>query len=184
EILSAFAFITLLLVWLHRENPFCAVVTEKHFHDLGNLLLAFVMFWTYISFSQFLIIYSGNLPREIDWYLHRIRGGWQWVVLFLALFHFFVPFFLLLFRKMKKNFSRLSTLAALIFFAHVIADFWVIAPTFHPGKIYFHWLDLALWIGMGGIWLGIFFRTLSRHPLLPIHDPALRRVAQKTNHAK
>jgi hypothetical protein len=93
QILTAFAFITLLLALFRDQPPFRDVATRTHFHDLGNLLLAFVIFWTYVSFSQLLIIYSGNLPREIDWYLIRITGGWKWIIALLALFHFFVPFF-------------------------------------------------------------------------------------------
>ncbi len=184
QVLAAFAFITILVAWLRDELPFRDVVREFHFHDLGNLLLAFVMFWTYVSFSQFLIIYSGNLPREIEWYLHRVRGGWQWVVVFLALFHFFMPFLLLLSRKTKKSVSRLVVLAALVLFAHVVADFWAVAPTFHPGNIAIRWQDFVVWIALGGLWLTVFFRNLNRHPLLAANDPTLGRPRPETDHAK
>ena len=91
QMLTAIAFAILVLAWLHREEPLARVVTPTHFHHLGMLLFAFVMLWTYMAFSQLLVIYSGNLPTEIDWYLHRIAGNWKVVVWFLFLFHFLVP---------------------------------------------------------------------------------------------
>ncbi len=184
QILTAFAFVTLLLAWFRNEPPFRDVVVTKHFHDLGNLLLAFVVFWTYVSFSQFLIIYSGNLPREIDWYLHRIAGDWKWVVGLLALFHFFVPFFLLLFRLMKQSVARLATIAALIFGVHIVEVFWVIKPSFFPDGVTIHWLDFAAVLGLGGVWLALFARNLNRHALLPQNDPRTEYATTQLAHAK
>src|SRR5436190_1477806 len=98
QILLAYSFAVILMTLFKRSEPLAGVVTTTHYHHLGNLMLTFVMFWTYVCFGQLLVIYSGNLPREIDWYLHRISGNWIWIVGALALFHFFLPFFLLLFR--------------------------------------------------------------------------------------
>ena len=170
EMLIAFAFVILWLGWLSRQAPFRENVTPAHFHDLGNLLLTFVMFWTYVAFSQLLIIYAGNQPHEIAWYLHRIAGDWKWVVVFIALFHFFVPFFLLLFRAMKKNVPRLMAIAGLIFVVHAVELFWVIAPSFHF-TFQLCWLSVAAWLGMGGLWLAVFVFNLNRHPLLPRNLP-------------
>jgi hypothetical protein len=183
QILTAFAFVTILLAWFRHQPPFCEVVTRTHFHDLGNLLLAFVIFWTYVSFSQFLIIYSGNLPRDIDWYLIRMAGGWKWVIAPLALFHFFVPFFLLLFRVMKQNVTRLVWIAALIFSVHVVEVFWTIEPTFYRGGAPVHWLDLAALLGLGGVWLAVFSANLKRHGLLPQNDPRIEYAIFQTAHA-
>jgi hypothetical protein len=184
QILTAFAFVTVLLAWFRREPPLRDAATPFHFHDLGNLLLTFVMFWTYIAFSQWLVIYSGNLPREIQWYLHRIAGGWKWVVALLALFHFFVPFFLLLFRAVKRNVARLTMIAALIFCAHIVETFWVIAPTFHPNGISIHWLDLAALLGVGGIWMAMFATRLRRRALLPQNDPRIEYAVASLADAK
>ena len=173
QFLSAFAFITLMLAKFQGYEPFRDVVTRTHFHDLGNLLLAFVIFWTYVSFSQLLIIYSGNLPTEIDWYLHRIAGGWKWVVIVLGLFNFFLPFFLLLFRVMKQNVRRLVVIAALIFCAHLVEVFWLIEPTFFPQGFHIHWLDFAAPAGLGGVWLAVFAFHLKRRALLPQNDPRI-----------
>jgi hypothetical protein len=184
QILSAFAWVTLLLAWFREQAPFREAVTPRHFHDLGNLLLAFVVFWTYVSFGQFLIIYSGNLPHEIDWYLHRIGGDWKWVVGGLALFHFLVPFFLLLFRGVKRNVPRLAAIAALIFGVHVAAVYWLIAPTFHPEGIRVHWLDAAAFVGLGGLWLAGFAASLKRRALLAVNDPRIEFPTASLAHAK
>ncbi|HWC58407.1 MAG TPA: hypothetical protein VHC44_01840, partial [Verrucomicrobiae bacterium] len=103
QILTAFAFAILLLALFQKQEPFAAVVNKVHYHHLGNLLLTFVLFWTYVSFGQLLIIYSGDLPHELQWYLHRIAGSWKAVIAVIALFHFFLPFFLLLFRGIKRS---------------------------------------------------------------------------------
>ena len=150
--------------------PFSEFVTATHFNDLGNLVLTFVMFWTYVAFSQFLIIYSGNQPHEIGWYLHRVAGDWKWVIGLIALFHFFAPFFLLLFRAVKKNIPWLVTIAVTVFITHALEIFWVIAPTFYPA-LTVHWTDFAAWLGIGGIWLGVFAANLERHPLLAENNP-------------
>jgi hypothetical protein len=184
QILTAFAFVSILLAWFYRQTPFREIVAPAHFQDLGNFLLTFVLFWTYISFSQFLIIYSGNQPHEIGWYLHRIAGNWKWIVAFIALFHFFAPFFLLLLRAVKKNAQRLAAIAILIFFAQAAEIFWTIAPTFYPNEIQIHLTDFAAWLGIGGIWLAVFSFNLKRHPLLAKNNPLSGNQLIQTADAK
>jgi hypothetical protein len=182
QLLTAFALVTVLLSWLREQSPFREVVTRTHFHDLGNLLLALVVFWTYMSFSQLLIMYSGNLPREIDWYRCRVAGGWKGVIGLLALFHFFIPFFLLLFRAMKQNIARLAVIAALVFGAHIVEIIWTIEPSFFREGMHLHWLDAAAMIGLGGAWVAGFAPSLKRHPLLPQNDPCIEySIAQVAN---
>jgi hypothetical protein len=171
QMLTAISFAILVLAWLHREEPLARVVTPTHFHHLGMLLFAFVMLWTYMAFSQLLVIYSGNLPTEIDWYLHRIAGNWKDVVWFLFLFHFLVPFFLLLSRSLKQDFRALAAVAALVFFAHVVDVYWLIEPSFAHHGIRLSWLDFAAPIGLGGLWLAMFAARLNNHPLLVRNDP-------------
>ena len=108
---QALAMLTVMIgvtTWLSKHEPLASVATEKHFHDLGKLTHGFVVFWIYGTFSQFLIMWSGNLPEEIVWYVRRTAGGWKAVAIFLVFFHFVVPFFLLLSRnnKMRKKFPR------------------------------------------------------------------------------
>ena len=171
QMLSGLAFAIILLAWLRKTEPYADVVTETHFHHLGMLLFAFVMLWTYMAFSQLLIIYSGNLPQEILWYTHRIAGDWKLIMWFLVIFHFAIPFLLLLSRDIKKDPDKLAAIAAMVLVAHVADVYWMIAPSFFHTGISFNWLDIAAPAGVGGIWLAVFAGRLKAHPLLVHNDP-------------
>lgn len=161
QILCALAFgVVLLTVMRQRASE---PMTREDFNHLGNLLLAFVMMWTYVSFSQLLIVYAGNLPHEIHWYLHRMRGGWIWVALVLLVFQFFVPFIFLLFKSIKRSGSSLGWLSAAMLVVQVIAVFWYVGPTFRP-TVSVDWLDPIGFAGIGGAWLAAFTRELDRQP--------------------
>jgi hypothetical protein len=147
-------------------------ILKRGSRDLGNLLLAFVMLWAYLAFSQFLIIWSGNLPEEIPWYLSRLRHGWQWVAAALLVFHFFMPFFLLLSRYMKDKVRTLASIAFLILVMRVVDTFWIVTPAFYRDRFAIHWLDLFALIGIGGLWVSAYVTALASHPLLPMHDPS------------
>jgi hypothetical protein len=121
QFLSSLALMTALLAVFCGQASLPEGPPIKVFHDLGKMLLAFVIFWIYVSFSQFLVIWSGNLPREISWYLHRSAGGWQWVALVLMLTQFFIPFVLLLSRAAKRQKSRLALIAVLILVASALS---------------------------------------------------------------
>ncbi|RMF65916.1 MAG: hypothetical protein D6743_07220 [Calditrichaeota bacterium] len=172
------AFVIVVLGRLAPHKPLSDLVETKHFHDLGNLLMAFIMLWAYISFSQFLIIWSGNLPEEIPWYLDRMHGGWQWIALLIVLFHFAVPFILLLSRRNKRRLEILSKVALALIFMRMVDLFWIVVPNFHPDGIRVHWLDAAALVGIGGLWLALFVRQLKSRPLLPLQDPRLQEVFQ------
>ncbi len=174
QILATFAFVILLLYYFRQFPPLREVVSPLHYHHLGNLLLTFVMFWTYVAFSQVLIIFSGNLPHEISWYLHRIAGHWKWVVGAIAMFHFFLPFILLLFRENKRRIGMLTLIAAVILVIHIVNVFWLVMPSIHTGGISISWLDFAAPIGVGGIWIAVFLYYLKGPPLLPCNDPRLK----------
>jgi hypothetical protein len=180
QILCAFAFAILLLARFRNEAPYAAVLKPDHFHQLGNLLLTFVMFWTYVSFGQLLIIWSGNLPHEIVWYLHRIAGGWKGIVGFLALFNFFLPFFLLLFRGSKRHIQALRALAAIVFVSQIVNAWWLVVPAFFPTGIHLHWMDFAAVAGLGGLWTANFLGSFKRAPLLTQNDP---RISYSFAHA-
>jgi len=171
QMLTGLAFVIMLLAWLGNLEPFPTIVTPATFHQLGMLLLAFVMLWTYMAFGELLIIYSGNQPHEIAWYLHRIAGGWKGVVWFLFLFHFIIPFFLLLSRELKSNVPVLAGIAGTVFLAHMVDTWWLIAPSFYRTGIHFHWLDIAAPVGVGGIWIATFAMRLKNRPLLVRNDP-------------
>ena len=171
QALSAMAFMIAALVWLGRRPPLDRIVAPTHFHDLGNLMLAFVMLWAYFSFSQYLIIWSGNLPEEIAWYLHRLQTGWRAIGLALVVFHFFIPFCLLLSRTIKREGQLVMLVASLILLARLVDLFWLIAPEFHHEGIVLSWLDVLLPLTLGSIWLGCFVWQLRGRAILPVHDP-------------
>jgi len=168
NVLAAFAFSIILATRLAKPAPSGAAVQPGQFLDLGNLLLAFVLLWAYFAYSQWIIIWSGNLPEEISWYLRRNRGGWQWLITALVLFHFILPFVLLLVRAFKRRAEVLCAVAAAILFMRLVDIFWYTAPAFHPGSFYLHWMDVAAPIGLGGIWLAVFFSYLRGRPLLSL----------------
>jgi len=171
--LAVLAFsIVLLARWSDRE-PYARLLSPEVWHHLGNLLLAFVMLWAYLAFSQLLVIYSGNLPNEIVWYLHRCYGGWKTVALLLGLMHFAIPFAILLFRKTKRRGQVLARIAWLVLIAHVLDIYWLVIPTFAPHGVRIGWLDVLLFVAFGAIWTGAFLRGLIREPLVPLNDPRL-----------
>ena len=181
-VLSAFAFVITVMVLLSTRKPMLGVVAPAHFHDLGKLLLAFVMLWAYFSFSQYLIIWSGNIPDETKWYLHRLRGGWGYVGLLIVLLHFALPFVLLLSRDLKRNARTLMWVAVLVFVMRFIDLLWLIVPEFHRGELHFGWLDFVAPIGIGGIWLWYFAWELKKRPLFPFNDPLLEEAIERGLH--
>ena len=178
--LSALAFATLILVLLSRERPLSDLLRVTTMRDVGNMMLAFVMLWAYTSFSQLLLIWAGNLPEEIPWYMHRLGLGWQWIGLALAVFHFFVPFVLLLMRRTKRVFTALRAVVVLLLFMRLLDLFWIVGPETHQGRFVVSWQDFATTIAIGGLFAAVFAWQLGRRTLLPLNDPlelmaALRR---------
>jgi hypothetical protein len=169
--LSSLAFLIIVLVWLSRRPPLDQIVVPAHFHDLGNLMLAFVMLWAYFSFSQYLIIWAGNLPAEIGWYLHRMQTGWRPVAVVLMLFHFALPFVVLLSRTVKRQGRLLVRVAIAVLVVRLVDLWWLIGPEFHTDGIAVSWMDAWIPLGMGAIWLAAFIYQLRGRALLPIHDP-------------
>ena len=154
QFLVAMAFAIIAASWLARDEPLALVTPPALWHDLGNLLLAFVLLWVYNAFAQLLIIWAGDLPEENVWYLHRAHGGWHWVGVFLIVLHFAVPFFLLLSRQIKRRVQVLTLVAAVVFCAHLVDVFWLVMPAFFPGQLHVHWLDLVAPVGHGGALVG------------------------------
>jgi hypothetical protein len=154
------------------------VLTPKHLHDVGKLLLANVMVWAYFSFSQFLIIWAGNLPEEIPYYIARLKGGWEYVALILVFGHFALPFALLLSRDLKRNFKLLSGIAIFILCMRIIDVYWQVMPDATHGAFSVSWLDLAALLGIGGIWLSYFLIQLEKRPLLPLNAAELAETLE------
>jgi hypothetical protein len=165
---------------LAKYPPLSDILAPGHFHDLGKLLLAFVMVWAYFAFSQFLIIWSGNLPEEITWYRVRLAGGWRLVGLALLLFHFVLPFLLLLSRDLKRQGRALALVAVAVLAMRYVDLYWMVAPSFPEAAsgLRFHWLDLAAPVAVGGLWMAEFLRQLKSRPLVPLNDPLLPQVLE------
>ena len=181
--LTALAFVIVVSDRIKDETPLARVVSADRFHDLGNLLLALVMLWAYMHFSQFLLIWSGNLVEEIPWYLNRIGGGWEWVAIALILFLFALPFALLLLRTTKRSAAILARVAAVILFMHWLVVLWMVAPSFHPAQFHLHWMDIVAPIGIGAVWLGAFLGYLKARSLLPLHDPRFAELLEEAQEA-
>lgn len=173
QVLSAFAFVIPVLLLVADREPFEHLITAEQFHDLGKLMLAFVMLYAYFAFSQFLIIWSGNLPEETPWYLARLKGGWQYMAVLVLFLQFVLPFGILLSRNLKRNARRLAAVALIVLAARLLDLFWLITPAFSPGQFSIHWMDVAAVFAIGGLWLSYFVWQLRDQPLLPLRDPAL-----------
>jgi hypothetical protein len=134
-------------------------------------MFAFVVLWTYMSFSQYLIIWSGNLPEEIMWYLHREQPGWIPLGIALVVVHFALPFFLLLMRGIKRNADRVRKVAMLVIVARLVDLFWIIAPETHHEGLVVSWMDLVIPAALLLLWIGLYVQQLRQRPLLAVHDP-------------
>ena len=174
--LSAFAFGIVVLVMLAQVAPLKSVLTSHHFHDLGKFLFAFLMLWAYLSFSQFLIIWSANIPEEIPHYLNRWENSWKYLSIFIVVGHFMVPYALLLSRDLKRNYHKLRIIAAWILFARIADYWWHVAPELHKDGLTIGLLDVSLPLVLGGIFISLFVAQLGGRSLLPVRDPQLERA--------
>ncbi len=165
-----------------QYEPMNALMDEVVFWDNGKLLLAFVMLWAYMSFSQWLIIWSGNLPEEIGWYLTRIRGSWGPVAVFLVVFHFAVPFCILLSQKLKKDPRKISLVAGWMIFMRLVDLFWITAPSWHPDHVPASaWMYAVIPVAMVGLWVALFVNNYVKRPVIALYDPRLIDIYGETH---
>jgi hypothetical protein len=181
QLISSMALMIAVIVLLSRTDPFHHIFQHRHLHDLGKLLLAFLMLWAYFDFSQLLIIWSGNLPEEITFYRSRLYGQWGVVAVIIVLFHFFVPFFLLLSRDLKRNPKTLPKIALWLIFMRLVDLYWMTRPEFSSSAMPTPW-DFAAPLALGGLWLFVFAGQLKRMPLLPLGDPKLAEAIAHHEH--
>lgn len=179
-ILSALALTVVVLALLREREPFASVVSPAIFNDLGSLMLAFTMIWAYLNLSQYLIIWSANLPEEVTWYIERSEHGWNLLAIALVVFGFAVPFVLLLAQGVRRDPQRVSRLAVLILVMHFLEWLWLVRPTFAT-DLSIHWMDVAAAIGLGGIWLALFFWQLKQRDLVPA--PAVPILQERAHSA-
>jgi hypothetical protein len=177
EVLSAMAFAVVVERILFSYKPMSEMLKPDFVHDHGKWMLAFTMVWAYFNFSQWLIIWAGNLPAEITFYIRRINGGWGSIGVFLAIFGFAVPFAMLLSRPFKRNIRKLVWLAVWIMLIRYLDLFWIIEPNFSKTLVVTA-ADIVVPIAIGGIWLWYIFRNLGALPLLPAYDTDAHEVLE------
>jgi hypothetical protein len=181
QLISSMSLMISVIVLLAQAEPLKSVIRPRHLHDLGKLLFAFVMLWAYFSFSQLLIIWSGNQPEEITFYHSRFDGQWGFVAVFILIFHFFVPFFLLLSRDLKRKASALPKVAIWLILMRLVDLYWYTRPEFTAIAWPSVW-DLAAPLALGGLWFGVFAWQLKQMPLLPLGDPKLEEAIATDEH--
>ncbi len=173
-VLCAVAVLTLLVLLLQNLGGMLSdVVTPEHYHDLGKYMFGFTVFWAYIGFSQYMLMWYGGIPEKTVWYQHRLQAGWEWHSIALVLFHFIVPFIVLLPRFTKRTIPILSVMSVWIIGMHWIDLHWVVLPVLRESGG-FHWLDFTCWLGLTGIFAGALMYRLRRHSLVPQNHPYLR----------
>jgi preprotein translocase subunit SecG len=176
EVLLALSFTVFIYGKLSDREPLKDLVRPQDYNDIGNLMLAFTMLWAYLQFDQFLLIYATNLRDEIPWYMKRAFGSWGAWAAFLLVFHFFVPFFMLLQRAIKRKLERLSRVAAYMVVLAIFDIYWLITPSLEKSGPHFHLTDFFLLAGIGGLWVAAFSWQLLKLPILPLHDPRFEGV--------
>jgi hypothetical protein len=168
---GALAGIAIVTVVLRRQGAFQGVITRAHYHDLGKFVFAFGVFWTYIAFSQFMLIWYANLPEEIVWMIHRIYTGWGAVIIAVVMLKFVIPFFVLMPQRWKENETVLITVCAGVILGQWLDVYWMIYPAFSPEHAVLSWNEIGVALGFFGLFGWRVQSFLSRHPVAPHGDP-------------
>jgi len=179
---ALFPVIILLVFWMQKNNILENTVGKSHIYDLAAWFFGFTVFYAYIAFSQFLLIYYANIPEETLWYYHRLEGSWAVVTYALLFGRFLIPFVLLLNRDSKHNHKLLIFVSVLVLVMHITELHWIVMPIISYSGISVSWLDFTTLIGLGGIFMGLFFTTLKKHNLVPVNDPTLSDSLNKHYH--
>jgi len=175
------AFMTMFILYMNKKNILSDVISKEHYHDLGKLTFAFIIFWAYMAFSQYLLIWYANMPEETIWFRQRWVGSWKGLSLFLVLGNFAVPFFILITRLAKRKPVFLQIMVAWLFFMHFVDLYWVVMPSLHAGGAAVSWIDFATVIGIGGIFCRLYFQRLTSIPLIPVKDPKLQESIRQVS---
>lgn len=179
---ALFPVLILLIFWFHRKGILSNTIGKAHIYDLGAWFFGFTVFYAYIAFSQFLLIYYANIPEETLWFYHRLEGSWEFVSYMLIIGRFLIPFIVLLNRDLKHNHKILGFTAVLVLVMHIIELHWIVMPVFNHDGVVISWLDFATFIGLGGIFMGLFFQRLKKHNMIPVNDPHLSASLSKHYH--
>jgi hypothetical protein len=172
-LLAMLAFLMRFVLYLDRTGVMRKTITKEHWHDLGKLIFAFTVFWGYMAFSQYFLIWYGNVPEETIWFLHRWEHGWEYISLLIVFGHFVVPFFVLFPFNAKRSRPVMLVMTVWILVMHWIDLYWIIMPNLHSEAVRFSWIDIAPMLGIGGIFVWFFWNRVRVGPLLPVNDPGL-----------
>ena len=170
QVLEGFAFALIPLAWLVGRPPLAKAISLDAVNDLGSLLFTFLIIWAYMTFFQFMLIWIADLPYDVIWYLPRSEGPWPWIVGILLIFHFVLPFFLLLLRDIKRNPRALAALGGVLLLMHLVYLYYQVLPAFPDTDLSDHWMDVVAPFGMGGLWLAYYLHHLKQSPFLALHD--------------
>lgn len=179
---ALFPVIILMIFWFHRNAMLENTITKAHIYDLGAWFFGFTVFYAYIAFSQFLLIYYANIPEETLWFYHRLEGTWAIITWTLLIGRFALPFIVFLNRDRKHSKTLLGVVSVMILILHFIEIHWIVMPVLHHSNFTLSWLDITTLIGLGGIFMGLFFHVLKKNNLVPINDPTLAESMDKHYH--
>ena len=183
--LSAFVYVLFLLTQLSRTKAMSEILRPTLFRDLGNLTLAFVMLWAYTAFSQFLLIWYGNLKEETPYYLKRSHGAWGVMAGSLIIFHFFLPFFMLLMRSIKDRPRTIAVVTIILLVMRYVEIYWLVGPAFHGEHFHYSWISAVSFVAIAGIWFWFLVQQLKGQTIIPIHETwveeAIREGRVKVN---
>jgi hypothetical protein len=170
---TVLAVITLVAILLRQQGILRDQITVEHYHDLGKLMFAFTIFWTYIGFSQYFLQWYANIPEETTWYLARWVGSWKAVSMVILFGHFVIPFTVMIFRAVKRSVPALRILTIYFLVMHWVDHYWMALPTLYKNGAHFSWIEIATTIGIGGIFVWAFWSKFTRQPIIPVADPKL-----------
>jgi hypothetical protein len=179
---AVLAFLPLISILLNRQGVMSDVITVEHYHDMGKLLFAFVIFWAYMAFSQYFLIWYGNIPEETEWFLRRWTGSWKTISLILVFGNFVIPFFILITRGAKRRLTMLGIFAVWLLFMHWVDLYWVVMPSLYPEGANLSWIDLAPMMAIGGAFVARFWHTFCAHPTVAKGDPKLELSKRLVNY--
>lgn len=179
--LSGVSLMAVICWILRRGGALKETITVEHYHDLGKLMFAFTIFWAYIGFSQYFLIWYGNIPEETVWFLSRWEGTWKPVSLILVFGHFALPFVVMIFQRVKRHIPLLGSVAIWYLIMHWVDLYWMVYPGYQPEGASFGWIEIVPMLGLGGIFLWLFWRTFTKHPTVPTGDPWLQQSINFVN---
>lgn len=181
-VVGALSVIILLALYLRKQGILTKEYTVEHYNDLGKLLFAFMIFWAYMAFSQYFLIWYGNIPEETIWFGQRWVGSWKVISLALVFGNFVIPFLLLMPKTIKRRYGFLAFMALWMLLFHWVDLFWLVMPGHSPDGAHVSWMDLVTMVGVGGIFIGLFWRRFTAHPIVPVGDPRLAKSIQSLSY--